>query len=119
MDLASLSSVKRFTDSWIATGRKIDELVCNAGIQLSGGSKALSTRTEDDFECTMGTNHIGHFALLPAVFGCLVWLGSGVHNPQEPGEDVGSKASKPEMGEKLSTATEKLVKPFLANVLRS
>ena len=47
----------------MATDRNIDVLVCNTGIQLSAGSKALPTRTEDGSECTIGTNHIGHFVL--------------------------------------------------------
>ena len=95
VDLSSLKSVKSFTDEW--GKHPIDVLVCNAGIQLSGGSKVAPTRTEDGFEVTVGTNHIGHFVLvnnlLPVVKKRIVWVGSGVHNPDEAGGDVGSKAT--------------------------
>jgi NAD(P)-dependent dehydrogenase (short-subunit alcohol dehydrogenase family) len=54
LDLADLSSVRRFTDS-VET---VDVLVNNAGVM----SQTLP-RTADGFEPHMGTNHLGHFAL--------------------------------------------------------
>ena len=97
VDLASMESIKGFTDSWLKSGRKVETLVCNAGIQLSGGPKTACTRTSDGFEATVGINHIGHFLLannlLPVVTNKVVWVGSGVHNPNEPGGDVGAKAT--------------------------
>jgi protochlorophyllide reductase len=58
----------------------------------------------------VGTNHIGHFALvqdfLPKIAKTaaggvgkarVVYTGSGVHNPDEPGGDVGSKATLGDM----------------------
>ena len=63
------------------------------------------TRTKQGFEETIGTNHIGHFYLSQlllanlgktsskAVNSRVVYVGSGVHNPNEPGGDVGSKAT--------------------------
>jgi NAD(P)-dependent dehydrogenase (short-subunit alcohol dehydrogenase family) len=54
LDLADLSSVRRFTDS-VET---VDILVNNAGVM----SQTLP-RTADGFEPHMGTNYLGHFAL--------------------------------------------------------
>lgn len=54
LDLADLTSVRKFADS-VET---LDVLVNNAGVL------ALPlTRTADGFEAHMGTNHLGHFAL--------------------------------------------------------
>jgi NAD(P)-dependent dehydrogenase (short-subunit alcohol dehydrogenase family) len=54
LDLADLSSVRRFTDS-VET---VDVLVNNAGVM----SQTLP-RTADGFEPHIGTNYLGHFAL--------------------------------------------------------
>jgi NAD(P)-dependent dehydrogenase (short-subunit alcohol dehydrogenase family) len=54
LDLADLSSVRRFADSV----EFVDVLVNNAGVM----SQSL-LRTEDGFEAHMGTNYLGHFAL--------------------------------------------------------
>jgi protochlorophyllide reductase len=104
VDLASLDSVRSFCEIWLASKRKTDVLVCNAGIQLNSGGGSTNRdpfRTTNGFECTVGTNHIGHFVLvnniLPTVVNRLVWVGSGVHNPDEPGGDVGSKATLGDM----------------------
>ncbi len=63
LDLADLSSVRRFTDSWHGP---LDILVNNAGIMATPYST-----TADGFESQLGTNHLGHFALtgllLPAL----------------------------------------------------
>jgi WW domain-containing oxidoreductase len=56
LDLASLSSVRRFADRLQAD--KIDALVCNAGLALMAWAE-----TEDGFERTVGVCHIGHFLL--------------------------------------------------------
>jgi NAD(P)-dependent dehydrogenase (short-subunit alcohol dehydrogenase family) len=67
LDLASLSSVRAAAQSFLATNRRLDLLIDNAGIM------ALPQRrvTPDGFELQLGTNHFGHFALtgllLPAV----------------------------------------------------
>jgi len=58
LDLASLDSVRRFAEGWLAEGHDLDGLVNNAGVM------ALPYRkTADGFEMQIGTNHLGHFAL--------------------------------------------------------
>jgi len=67
LDLASLASVHAAAQAFLATGRRLDLLINNAGIM------ALPQRrtTPDGFELQLGTNHFGHFALtgllLPAL----------------------------------------------------
>jgi len=59
-DLASLASVRAFTDTFFADGHdRIDVLVGNAGVMAS--PKAT---TADGFELQFGTNHLGHFVLV-------------------------------------------------------
>jgi NAD(P)-dependent dehydrogenase (short-subunit alcohol dehydrogenase family) len=54
LDLASLASVRAAAE----TIPELDLLVNNAGVM-----DVPKGRTEDDFELTFGTNHLGHFAL--------------------------------------------------------
>src|SRR6476659_374059 len=54
LDLADLTSVRKFADSVDA----VDVLVNNAGVL-----GLPLTRTADGFETHMGTNYLGHFAL--------------------------------------------------------
>jgi NAD(P)-dependent dehydrogenase (short-subunit alcohol dehydrogenase family) len=67
LDLASLASVRTAAESFLATNRRLDLLINNAGVM------ALPERrlTPDGFELQLGTNHFGHFALtgllLPAI----------------------------------------------------
>lgn len=58
LDLASLSSVHIAADEIRASYSRLDLLINNAGVML-----APSQRTEDGFELTFATNHLGHFAL--------------------------------------------------------
>ncbi len=58
LDLNSLKSIKSFADSFISDYNQLDVLINNAGVMMCPFSK-----TEDDFEIQMGTNHFGHFAL--------------------------------------------------------
>jgi len=58
LDLASLKSIKNFAEAFKAKYEKLDLLINNAGVMMPPHSK-----TEDDFELQMGTNHFGHFAL--------------------------------------------------------
>jgi protochlorophyllide reductase len=104
LDLADLRSIDSFVEDW--GKRPLHVLACNAGIQKSksagfgGPEDVLPERTAQGFEATVGTNHIGHFHLVKKLLknvnavdkGRIVYVGSGVHNPEEPGGDVGSKA---------------------------
>ncbi len=81
LDLADLASVAAFAESWAGQGeaeRRIDVLVANAGIMM-----VPQARTADGFESQVGTNHLGHFALvcqlLPDVADRVVVLSSLVH----------------------------------------
>jgi protochlorophyllide reductase len=61
LDLASLDSVHQFVDSFRASGRPLDVLVCNAAVYLPTAKEP--TYTADGFELSVGTNHLGHFLL--------------------------------------------------------
>jgi NAD(P)-dependent dehydrogenase (short-subunit alcohol dehydrogenase family) len=66
MDLADLASVKKFADDYVATGRKLDILINNAGIMA-----CPLDRVGPGWERQFGVNHLGHMAmtlgLLPAL----------------------------------------------------
>ncbi len=58
LDLASLRSVRRAADEILASCPRLDLLINNAAVMY-----LPFQRTEDGFELTFGTNHLGHFAL--------------------------------------------------------
>ncbi|XP_053601214.1 retinol dehydrogenase 11-like [Plodia interpunctella] len=58
LDVSSFKSVREFVGRILVTEPKIDLLVNNAGIMYCPESK-----TEDDFEMHIGTNHFGHALL--------------------------------------------------------
>ncbi|KAG8011423.1 Retinol dehydrogenase 14 [Nibea albiflora] len=58
LDLASLSSVRRFCEEIHQEESKIDVLINNAGIY-----QCPYMKTEDGFEMQFGVNHLGHFLL--------------------------------------------------------
>jgi len=66
LDLADLSSVRVFSQEFLATAGGLDLLVNNAGVMA-----VPYQRTADGFELQLGVNHLGHFALtglmLPAL----------------------------------------------------
>ena len=66
LDLASLDSVRAFTDAFKAKHDKIDILVNNAGVLAAGFDT-----TKDGFEKQIGVNHLGHFLLTLELLDCL------------------------------------------------
>jgi NAD(P)-dependent dehydrogenase (short-subunit alcohol dehydrogenase family) len=58
LDLASLTSIRAAASEIRATCPRLDLLINNAGVM-----GVPQQRTEDGFELTFGTNHLGHFAL--------------------------------------------------------
>ena len=58
LDLASLGSVRQAAAEILASCPRLDLLINNAGVMY-----VPFQRTEDGFELTLGTNHLGHFAL--------------------------------------------------------
>jgi len=66
MDLGDLTSVKKFAEDYVATGRQLDILINNAGIMA-----CPLARVGPGWESQFGINHLGHMALaqtlLPAL----------------------------------------------------
>ena len=58
LNLANLDSVRKFAEKFKSKHNSLDILLNNAGIMLIPFGK-----TVDGFENTVGTNHLGHFAL--------------------------------------------------------
>ncbi len=58
LDLASLASVVRFSETFRAQYDRLDLLINNAGVMVPPLG-----HTEDGFELQFGCNHLGHFAL--------------------------------------------------------
>ena len=59
VDLASLNSVRDFTDGFRADHDRLDVLIGNAGVMA-----CPQATTSDGFELQFGTNHLGHFVLV-------------------------------------------------------
>jgi NAD(P)-dependent dehydrogenase (short-subunit alcohol dehydrogenase family) len=67
LDLASLASVREAADELRSDYPRLDLLINNAGVMA-----VPYQRTEDDFELTLATNHLGHFALTGLLLGRLL-----------------------------------------------
>lgn len=80
LDLGDLNSVKDFADRFLATGRRIDIVIDNAGIMA-----CPETRVGPGWEAQFATNHLGHFALVNRLWPALndgarvVAVSSGAH----------------------------------------
>ncbi len=59
VDMADLDSIRAFAEAFVASGRKLDMLINNAGVM----GFPQRTPTAQGFEGQFGTNHLGHFAL--------------------------------------------------------
>jgi NAD(P)-dependent dehydrogenase (short-subunit alcohol dehydrogenase family) len=59
LDLGELGSVRAFAERFLATGRRIDLLIANAGVMA-----CPETRVGPGWEAQFATNHLGHFALV-------------------------------------------------------
>lgn len=57
LDLASLKSVRQFSDTFHKTENRLDILINNAG------TVSAYQRTEDNLELNLAVNHLGHFLL--------------------------------------------------------
>ena len=60
LDLAKLTSVKKFCDTLISAYDVIDVLICNAGVMSHAGEKV----TEDGLELHYSVNYLGHFLIV-------------------------------------------------------
>ncbi len=96
LDLASLASV----DACVAAVREdLDAIVANAGLTPAGGRARHRRTTIDGFEELMGTNALGHFALVAGLAprlragGRVVMLGSLAHrfSPLDLGDLAGER----------------------------
>lgn len=104
IDLGSLDSVRRFINSFRATGRSLDALVCNAAIYMPLIKQPL--RSPEGYELTVATNHLGHFLLCKIMLEDMklskapdrrvVILGTVTHNPKELG---GKIPPRPDLGD--------------------
>lgn len=63
LDLASLASVQRLSETLLDEGRPVHLFVANAGV-MAPPDRTLTT---DGFELQFGTNHLGHMALIARV----------------------------------------------------
>ncbi len=60
LDLSDLSSVATFSANILDVLPQVDLLIANAGVMMP----KKRTETKDGFELQLGTNHLGHFALV-------------------------------------------------------
>jgi len=66
LDISSLNSIREFVAQFDHLHKRLDVLLCNAGVMATPYSK-----TADGFEMQFGTNHLGHFYLTNLLMGKL------------------------------------------------
>ena len=96
LDLASLNSVRQFVNTFRESGKSLDALVCNAAVYLPLEKEPL--RSEDGYELSVATNHLGHFLLCNLMLEDLkhsasseprlIILGTVTANPKELGGKI-------------------------------
>ena len=106
LDLASLNSVRQFVNTFRESGKSLDALVCNAAVYLPLAKEPQ--RSEDGYELSVATNHLGHFLLCnlmledlqksSADVARLVILGTVTANPKELGGKIPIPAP-PDLGD--------------------
>ncbi len=86
LDLANLTSVRKFAEAFRRNYDRLDVLVNNAGIMM-----VPYGTTVDGFERQFGTNHLGHFALTGLLLDLLLGTpGSRVVNVSSVGHRMGT-----------------------------
>ena len=73
LDLGDLDSVAAFAERFLASGRRIDLLIDNAGIMA-----CPETRVGPGWEAQFATNHLGHFALVNRLWPAIADVGARV-----------------------------------------
>ncbi len=106
LDLASLNSVRQFVNSFRESGKSLDALVCNAAVYLPLAKEP--ERSEDGYELSVATNHLGHFLLCNLMLedlqkssadeARLIILGTVTANPKELGGKIPIPAP-PDLGD--------------------
>ena len=106
LDLASLESVRQFVKDFRETGRSLDALVINAAVYKP--RLKSPERSEDGYEISVATNHLGHFLLCNLLLEDmkkaahpeprLVTLGTVTANPKELGGKIPIPAP-PDLGD--------------------
>jgi protochlorophyllide reductase len=106
LDLASLNSVRQFVKTFRESGKSLDALVCNAAVYLPLSKEPQ--RSEDGYELSVATNHLGHFLLCNLMLEDLqksamdeprlVILGTVTANPKELGGKIPIPAP-PDLGD--------------------
>ena len=105
LDLASLNSVRQFVNTFRESGKSLDALVCNAAVYLPLAKEPQ--RSEDGYELSVATNHLGHFLLCNLMLedlqksasqARLVILGTVTANPKELGGKIPIPAP-PDLGD--------------------
>ncbi len=128
MDLASLTSVRAFTENVrAATLPPLHAIVCNAGVQVVSGTE----RTEDGVEMTFGVNHLGHFTLVQGLRGELAHparilvVSSGTHDPNkhtgmpDPAYTSAADLAHPRAGQAVDDGRRRYTTSKLCNLLFS
>lgn len=126
MDLASLASVRAFTEAVRNSGLPpLHAIVCNAGLQVVSGTEW----TQDGIEMTFGVNHLGHFALVCDLLDELarpariLVVSSGTHDPSKrtgmpaPRYTSAADLAHPRAGQSADDGRRRYTTSKLCNVL--